>query len=285
MILVTGATGNVGGELIQQLTSARQPVRALVRDRSAAGLPPGVETAVGDLDEPGSLHGALNGVRAVFLLGGYRDMPGLLTAIRHQDVERVVLLSSRSVIGGRPDNAIVNMWLNSEGAVQASGVSWTILRPSGFMSNALRWKSQLQRGDVVRAPFANAAVAAIDPADIAAAAAIALSSDGHASQSYAITGPEPLRPADQVRILGDVLGRNLRFSAQSDDEARQEMSASMPSHMVDAFFRFFVDGEFDDSPVVSTVADLTKRQPRTFQEWASAARLRFVAASSGQDSS
>jgi uncharacterized protein YbjT (DUF2867 family) len=91
MILVTGATGNVGGELIQQLNAAGQPVRALVRGRSAAGLPPGVDTAVGNLDEPGSLHGALNGVRAVFLLGGYREMPGILTAIR-RDREHVAEL-------------------------------------------------------------------------------------------------------------------------------------------------------------------------------------------------
>ena len=277
MILVTGATGNVGGEVIRQLNAAGQPVRALVRDRSASRLPPGVETAAGDLNEPDSLRDALNGARAVFLLGGYRDMPGILTAIRQHGVEQIVLLSSRSVIGGRPDNAIVSMWLTSESAVQSSGVPWTILRPSGFMSNALRWESQIRQGAVVRAPFANAAVAVIDPVDIAAVAAVALTSDGHGSQFYAITGPEALRPADQVRILADVLGRTLRFSAQSDDEARQEMSASTPPDVVDAFFRFFVDGEFDDSPVLPTVADLTKRPPRTFREWAADARSRFTA--------
>jgi uncharacterized protein YbjT (DUF2867 family) len=276
MILVTGATGNVGGELVRQLVEARQPVRALIRDGAAAGLPPGVATAIGDLDEPDSLGEALKGVRGVFLLGGYRDMAGILTAIRQHGVDRVVLLSSRSVIGGKPDNAIVNMWIVSERAVQSSGVAWTILAASGFMSNALRWVPQIRAGDVIRAPFANAAIAAIDPADIAAAAAVVLTSQGHASRTYALTGPEALRPADQVRVLSDVLGRNLRFEAQPDEQARQEMSRSMPTDMVDAFFRFFVGGEFDDASVLPTVADITGRQPRTFRQWASSARSRFA---------
>jgi uncharacterized protein YbjT (DUF2867 family) len=276
MILVTGATGNVGGELVHQLAASGQSVRALIRETSRAGLPEGVEIAIGDLNEPNSLTQTLKGVRGVFLLGGYRDMAGVLTAIRQSGVERVVLLISRSVIGGKSDNAIVKMWNLSENAVRSSGVSWTILEPSGFMSNALRWASQIRAGDVVRAPFADAAIAAIDPADIAAVAAVALTSDAHGSRTYAMTGPEALRPPDQVRILADVLGRDLHFEAQSDEEARQEMSGSMPPEMVDAFFRFFVGGEFDDSSILSTVADITGRQPRTFRQWAVRARSRFV---------
>jgi uncharacterized protein YbjT (DUF2867 family) len=128
-----------------------------------------------------------------FLLGGYSDMPGILVAIRQAGVERVVLLSSRSVVGGRPDNAIVNVWMASEAAVRSSGVSWTILEPSGFMSNGLRWAPQVRAGDLIRAPFADAPIAAIDPADIAAVAALALTSSGHDSRTYVLTGPEAIR--------------------------------------------------------------------------------------------
>jgi uncharacterized protein YbjT (DUF2867 family) len=271
MILVTGATGNVGQELIGQLVAATRPVRALVRRIDPSALPAGVEQVVADLDQPASLTGALTGVRSVFLLGGYRDMAGILARLREAGVQHVVLLSSRSVIGGQPGNAIVDMWLTSESAVQASGVPWTLLRPSGFMSNALRWLPQLRAGDVVRAPFAQAAIAAIDPHDIAAVAARVLASGAqHAGRSYALTGPAAWLPRDQVAVLGAALGRELRFEPQPDAEARAMLATSFPPSFVDAFFRFFVDGEFDDATVLPTVSDLLGRPPRTFEDWARA---------------
>ncbi len=144
------------------------------------------------------------------------------------------------------------------------------------MSNALRWAPQIRSGDLVRAPFAEAPIAAIDPYDIAAVAGTALTSEGHQSRTYLLTGPEAIRPADQVKILAEVLGRNLRFEAQPDAEARNEMNMSMPVETVDAFFRFFVEGEFDDSSVLPTVSEITGRPPRTFREWALAARSMFA---------
>lgn len=171
LILVTGATGNVGGELVRQLADANHPVRALVRNNAGSTLPANVEIVAGDLNQPQSLRAALKDVRGVFLLGGYPDMPGLLAEIRRAGVQHVVLLSSRSsVIGGDSSNAIVNMWQASEAAVRSSGVPWTILQPSGFMSNALRWLPQIRAGDVIRIPFADVPIAAIDPCDIAAVA-------------------------------------------------------------------------------------------------------------------
>jgi uncharacterized protein YbjT (DUF2867 family) len=269
MILVTGATGNVGGELVQQLVAAHQSVRALVRTPAPDAFPAEVEQVPGDLDHPASLAPALVGVRAAFLLGGHRDMPGVLAQLRGTGVQHVVLLSSRSVIGGHPDNAIVAMWLTSESAVQASGLSWTLLRPSGFMSNALRWRPQLLAGDVIRAPFASAPIAAIDPHDIAAVAALALTSPAaHAQRAHALSGPRAWLLRDQVAVLASVLGRPLRFEPQPDAEARAELAASTPPAFVDAFFRFFVDGEFDDATVVPTVEQLLGRPPRSFEQWA-----------------
>jgi uncharacterized protein YbjT (DUF2867 family) len=270
MILVTGARGNVGAELVRQLVEAGQPVRALVRERGGAAMHSGVEIVTGDLNRPESLSTVLRDVDGVFLLGGYRDMPGVLEQVVRAGVRHVVLLSSRSVAGGNPSNALVKMWMVSEDAVRSAGVGWTILRPSGFMSNALRWLPQLRAGDVVRAPFANVPIAAIDPHDLAAVAAAALTSEGHRSTTYALTGPEAMLPADTVRVLGSVLGRNLRFEPQPDAEARVEMSASMDANVVDAFFRFFTKGEFDDSRVLPTVSEITGHQPRTFLQWASA---------------
>lgn len=268
MILVTGATGHVGGELVRVLVNAGHNVRALVRDTHQGTLPEGVEEVTGDLNRPEKLSAALAGVQGVFLLSGYQDMSGLLAQVRHAGAERVVLLSSGCVVGGSMTNAIARYNILSEAAVRESGVPWTILRPSGFMSNALQWRPQLRAGNVVRAPWGSVRVAAIDPYDIAAVAAIALTASGYEDQSYRLTGPESLLPADEVRVLANVLGRDLRFEGQSDAEARAEMSRTMPAEYVEAFFRFFSEGEYDDSQALSTVEDLTGKRPRTFEQWA-----------------
>lgn len=279
MLLVTGATGNVGGELVRALAGIGQRVRGLTRDPGRTKLPAGAEAAGGDLNRPETLSAALDGVRGVFLLSGYADMAGVLAEIRRAGVERVVLLTSGAAAGGDMSNAVERDQILSETAVRASGVGWTILRPSGFHSNALRWLPHLRAGDVVRAPFGDVPIASIDPYDIAAVAARALTAAGHEGRTYRLTGPEPLLPADQVRVLAAVLGRRLRFEAQSDIEARAELSGVMPGEYVDALFRFFVDGTYDDSRVVPTVRELTGTRPRTFEQWASAHAEAFRAPS------
>jgi uncharacterized protein YbjT (DUF2867 family) len=270
MFLVTGATGNVGAEVVRALTAADQEVRALVRSGRPAGLPPGVEAVVGDLNRPESLAEALAGVRGVFLLPGYEDMEGILAEVRGAGVERVVLLSGSSAASGDTANAVSAYMIRSEEAVRGSGVPSTILRPFAFMSNALRWRDQLRAGDVVREPFADVAVAMVDPYDLAAVAAAALVSDGHEGRIYVVSGPEALRPADRVRILGAALGRDLRLEALSDQEAKAQMTAEMPVEYVDAFFDFYVDGSLDESQVQPTVREVLGREPRTFEQWAAA---------------
>ncbi|GIH15551.1 NmrA family NAD(P)-binding protein [Rugosimonospora africana] len=266
MFLVTGASGNVGAEVVRALAREGEPVRALSRTAPAA-LPPGVTVVSGDLNRPESLRDALVGVRGVFLLPGYQDMPGLLAEVERAGAERVVLLSGTSAASGDRSNAISRYMIDSEDAVHAAGVSWTVVRPSGFMSNALQWAPQIRDGDVVRVPFAGVPVAVIDPYDIAAVVAVALRSPDHAGRVHVVTGPQPLLPAERVAILGDVLGRALRFEAQPDEQARAEMSAAMPAEYVDAFFNFYVDGALDESTVLPTVLDVTGRAPRTFREW------------------
>lgn len=97
---------------------------------------------------------------------------------------------------------------------------------------------------------------------------MALTDEGHDGRSYRLSGPEPLRPADQVAIVTDVLGRRVRFEAQPDDEAHAEMSATMPAEYVDAFFSFFVDGTLDESEVLPTVEQVLGRPPLTLAQWA-----------------
>jgi uncharacterized protein YbjT (DUF2867 family) len=271
MILVTGATGNVGGELVRALAGAGEEVRALIRqDSDRSRLSAGADAVVGDLNRPDTLATALAGVRGVHLLAGYQGMLEFLTEARRAGVEHVVLQSSSAVPGGDMSNAVARYHILSETAVRESGLAWTFLQPNSFMSNTLQWAPQLREGDVVRAPFAGVPVATIDPLDVAAVSAEALTSRNHDGRSYRLSGPESLLPADRVRVLAKVLGRDLRFEAQSDADARAEMSSSMPPEYVDAFFSFFVDGTLDESQVLDTVQQVTGRAPRSFEQWATA---------------
>ncbi|WIV57243.1 NAD(P)H-binding protein [Amycolatopsis nalaikhensis] len=268
MFLVTGATGNVGAEVVSALAGAGEPVRALVR-RPDVALPPGAEAVVGDLNDPGSLGDALKGVEGIFLLSGYDDMPGMLARAREADVRRIVLLSGGSAALADMDNAVSAYMTLAERAVRESGLDWTFLRPRAFMSNALRWLPQLREGDTVRAQFPEVVVACVDPADIAAVAARALAG-GHEGRVYDLTGPVALRPAEQVAVLGEVLGRELEFVGLSDAETRAELEASMPREYVEAFWDFYVVGTLDEATVHQDVPEVTGRPARTFREWASA---------------
>ncbi|MFI9816806.1 NAD(P)H-binding protein [Saccharothrix variisporea] len=271
MILVTGATGNVGREVVRALTEAGAPVRALVRE--PGDLP--VEQAVGDLNEPASLDAALEGVRAVFLLPGYRDMAGLVDRIDRAGADRVVLLSSQAAVATDTDNVVSGYMIASETALRESTLDWTFLRPAAFMSNTFRWLPQLRAGDVVSDAFGDVPVASIDPADIAAVAVKALLEDGHEGKAYSLTGPEALLPEDRLHILGRVLGRDLRFEALDDDRAREQMSATTPPEYVKAFFSFYRDKTIDETTVHPTVEQVTSRPPRTFEEWATAHSAAF----------
>jgi uncharacterized protein YbjT (DUF2867 family) len=267
VILVSGATGNVGQEVVRALAERDGPVRAVARNPDGASMPAAVDVAAADLAAPATVGPALAGIRRVFLLGGLAS-PGLLQVARDAGTEHVVLLTSRCVVGGRPDNAITRMWLDAEAAVRDAQIPWTVLRPSGFHSNALRWLPQLEQGDVVRAPWPDVPIASIDPADIAAVAATVLTETGHEGATYPLSGPEALTPGRQVAALAGVLGRPLRYDPLSDDEARAQMEADTPVPFIDAFFRFFTDGEYDDSVVVDSVNGITGHRPRTFERWA-----------------
>lgn len=270
MILVTGAAGNAGGELVRALLEVGADVRALVRAGSESKLPAGVEAATGDLNRPDTLRGAIAGVTGAFLLSGYEGLVDTLAEMRRAGVERIVLLSSSAAPGGDMTNAVARYHILSERAVRESGIAWTFLQPNSFMTNTLQWLPQLGEGDLIRAPFGDIAIATIDPADIGAVAAKALTTGELEGRSLRLSGPQALYPADRARILGAQLGRPLRFEAQSNEEARAEMSAAMPAEYVDAFFSFFVDGTIDETTVLPTVREVLGREPGTFARWVAA---------------
>ncbi len=267
MFLVTGATGNVGSELVKALVAAEVPVRVLVR-RPDVVVPDGVEVVVGDLNAAESVGDALVGVQGMFLMPGYGGMDGMLAQAREAGVQRVVLLSGGSAALADMGNAVSRYMTLSERAVRDAGMGWTFLRPRAFMSNALRWSPQLEAGDTVRVPFPDVRAACVDPQDIAAVAMHALTEDGHDGRIYDLTGPESLLPAEQVAVLSRVLKRDLKFVGMTNEEARADMEATMPVEYVDAFFSFYVDGTLDESEVRPDVEEVTGRPPGTFDQWA-----------------
>jgi uncharacterized protein YbjT (DUF2867 family) len=276
MILVSGATGNAGGAVARALAAGGEDVRGLIHDDARrADLPDGVDAAVADLNEPETLNDTLAGVSAAFMLSGYDQMPETLALMREAGVERVVLLSSSSAPSGDMTNAVAKYHIVSEQAVRESGLAWTMLQPNTFMSNTLRWLPQLEAGDTIRLPFADVRVATIDPDDLGAVAAAALTSAEHEGKTYRLSGPESVLPAEQVAVLAEALGRNLTFEAQPDDEARAEMLKTTPPEYVDAFFNFFAEGALDESEVLPTVKEITRRKPGTFERWAKAHAAAF----------
>jgi uncharacterized protein YbjT (DUF2867 family) len=270
MILVTGATGNAGGGVINGLLEIGAEVRATVRRGSEKRLPGGVEAALADLNDPDSVRRAADGTTAAFLLSGYKGIDGSLGSLAGAGVERVVLLSSSAAPSGKRDNAVARYHILSERAVRDSALPWTFLQPNSLMSNAYRWLPQLENSDVVRAPFGDVAISVIDPDDLGAVAARALTTPDHEGRTYRLSGPEALRPAEQVAILAKYCGRDLRFEGQADEEARAEMEQAMPRAYVDAFFEFFSEGLIDETTVHPTIKLVTGREPHSFEQWAEA---------------
>ena len=172
MILIFGATGNVGRHLVRQLTDVGPDVRAITRKPDDAALPPTVDVRFGDLDQPDTLPAVLDGADAVFLLNAGSQPAAVADAIAAADVRRVVFMSAL-VARTRPDVAISQIHLRTEDALQRRDLGVTVLQPGQFASNALQWSEMIARGTVY-SPFADTAIPTIDPYDVAAVAALVL---------------------------------------------------------------------------------------------------------------
>jgi uncharacterized protein YbjT (DUF2867 family) len=215
-VLVTGATGRIGGAVVAELVSAGVPVRAMTRNPATAALPAIVEVVPGDFTQPDSLDLALRDVRTVFLLWtAPLDAVAAVVERLASESRRVVFLSSPHEIPHpffQQPNPMARMHAEIERLIKASGVQTTFIRPGMFASNArFWWGPTIRERGVVRWPYGSAKTAPIDERDVAAVAARALSEDGHIGGDYVLTGPESLSQAEQVRTIGDVLGRQLPF--------------------------------------------------------------------------
>ncbi|MGW5117831.1 NAD(P)H-binding protein [Streptomyces noursei] len=277
-ILVIGATGNVGRQIVAQLVATGAAVRALAREPESSGLPEGAEAVGGDLARPDALEGALAGSDTVFLIWPFlttEDAPAVLEAIaRH--AHRIVYLSSSGVNDDaeRQTDPINQLHADMERLIEASGLEWTFLRSNTLASNALGWAEQIRATHVVRGPDM-AATAVIHERDVAAVAVHALTDDGHEGRKHVLTGPQVLGRAEQVHMIGDAIGHPTRFEEVPVAVARQRMLADgRPPALVEALLAS-ADTRPESQLITSTVEEITGAPARTFRSWAEEHAQRF----------
>ncbi|MEU1870211.1 uncharacterized protein YbjT (DUF2867 family) [Streptomyces ambofaciens] len=270
MILVTGATGNIGSALLKELHARGVgPLRALTRDAARAVFPQGVEVVEGDFAEPASLKPALKGVRSLFLVSRLGPDADILEAARQAGVEHVVLVSSITV-QTHPHLGPPNENLEVEQLLKETGMAWTILRPTQFASNALMWAASIRDRSTVRAPYAEAALPTIHPADIASVARVALTEAGHHGRTYALTGPAAITARQQVEAIAAALGRKIPFAEISRQQAHAQMSAVFGAEAADAVLDV-IGGDLNTELLMvrDTVSRVTGTPARPFEQWAS----------------
>ncbi|MFD4114962.1 SDR family oxidoreductase [Streptomyces niveus] len=271
MIVVTGATGNIGRPLTQALAEAGEQVTAV--SRHTAAVPDGVRHVVADLAEPAGLKPALDGAKALFLLlSGDLHATGAAPAdiigeAASAGVRRVVLLSTLGVVT-RPFGQTRMAMRALEDTLRESGLEWAILRPGGFASNALWWAESVRARQVVAAPFGDTGVPVIDPADIAAVAAACLLEDRHTGGAYELTGPEVITPRRQTEAIAAALGTPVRFHQLTREEAKAAMSRSMPAELADDTLDILGSPSPAESRVSPDVERILGRAPRPFADWA-----------------
>ncbi|MFI7278055.1 NAD(P)H-binding protein [Streptomyces sp. NPDC049879] len=273
MIVITGATGNVGRPLVRELAASGERVTAVSRAVTAADVPEGVRHLAADLTEPDGLRPAFDGADALFLhntgaAAHLVDPHRILAAARAGGVRRVVLLSSQGVVtrpGSQSHGGLARAW---EEAVRDSGMEWTLLRPGGFASNAYAWAPSVREHRAVAAPFGDVGLPVVDPDDIAAVAAAALREDEHAGREYMLTGPAAVTPREQARAIGEALGEPVGFTEWTREEARAAMGAFMPEPVVETTLAILGEPTGEELRVSPDVARVTGRAPGSFAAWA-----------------
>ncbi|MEV7289280.1 NmrA family NAD(P)-binding protein [Streptomyces sp. NPDC093252] len=261
-ILVSGATGNVGRPLVEQLLAGGHRVRALTRNPAKANLPAGAEVVAGNLAVTASLDEAFAGVTAAHLISFGDDYAPLSngpeiaqTALR-AGVRKVTILKGDTEKTGLDE------------AIEASGLEFTYLAPVEFMSNALEWAESVQKEGVVREGFPEVPSSMVHEADIASVAATVLTSDGHAGKEYWLTGPEALTAPQKVAAIAEVLGREVRFVELSRDEmVARWREQGYGDDDLEFFLMMRTNPPEAGRTALPTVTEVTGRPGRTFAQW------------------
>ena len=272
MILITGASGNVGKEVLKQIAATGAKVRAAFQTVSkAAAAPSGVEIVTMDYTQPPTLQAALEGVERVFLVGPPApNLPALerkaVDEIKHSGVRHVVKLSA---MGGR-DAIFPRQHADSEDYIKSSGVAYTFLRPNGFMQNFVTYNgATINTQNAFYGSQGEGEVSHIDLRDIAAIAVKTLTQDGHEGKAYTLTGPEALSNARVAEILSEDTGREIKYVDLPAEQFKQALvEAGLPEWSADALLdlqQFYRRG--GASAVTRDAEQLLGRKPTSFEQF------------------
>ena len=269
MILVTGATGNIGRPTVRALLDRGVEVRVFVRDKTRLGdVADKVGVVEGQFDDEGALRRAMTGVDRLYMHaigGGNEEIAAAIAAARAEGVRHVVQLSSLSAsIPGSPDS----QWFHKrEAIVKDAGFDWTMVRPGFFMSNVFRWLPAIKADGKVS--WIAGRFSPVDTRDVANVVVAALTEQGHENKTHDLTGSELMDSAEQVAILSDVLGKPVAFEEITvEDVMAQVRETGAPEERIAfaaAVARALVAGEWE--LVTETVKNVTGREPGTFRDW------------------
>lgn len=275
MILITGATGRIGGATLKYLSRGGVALRALVRspDKVASVAAPGVETVTGDLAEPRSLDAALEGVDAALLVSPLDPQQVALQGNFIEAAKRAgrVHVVKVSGLGTALDSPVRSgRWhAQIEQHLEDSGLPFTHLRPPFFMQNILRFAPMIRTSGQFVGALQQGRVAMIDVRDVAAVAGTILTTPGHAGKAYALTGPEALSYQEVAERISTSLGRKVIYKDIPLEAMRERLRASgMPEWHVEVQVDFSTALRAGQAATVTdVVAAVTGRQPRTFEQF------------------
>lgn len=268
--LVMGARGSVGRLVLDGLIDRGVPVRASVRQPRPGQLPPGIDVYAADLTDPDSLVPAFEGVRQVFLYANPVGVQGVISAARSAGVERIVLMSSGSVIHpSSAGNTITEEHREVEQAFAAAGDLTVVpIRPLVLATNALGWARTIRAGRTVALYQPQARTAPIHERDIAAVAVAALLGDARDEVTGMLTGPVRLSQRDQVAVIAAAIGAEIAVEELTREAARAHFSRFMPEIEAEAVLQFLEDAAAGSSPATDTVETVLGRAALPFAVWA-----------------
>jgi len=285
MILITGATGNNGQELVRQLTAMGQRVRAFVRNPAEAARlkGPNIELAVGDFDQPETLDAALQGVEKAFLLTPVAErsvhwQTAFIESARRARVNHVVKFSGMGA-DSRTAPELLRLHGETDDRLRGSGVPFTILQPNSFHQNILSSVNTIREQGSFYLPLKNAAQSTVDIRDISAVAAKVLTTSGHEGKTYVITGPEALTFHQVAERLSSVLGRNIQYVdvplSAAADEMRKLRIPEWDIRAVTELLGYFASGAA--ATVTDTIPRVLGHPAISFEQFVNDQRAAFLA--------